>query len=158
MKLTLYQREKLIKIREKQNVERRAKKKEDKVKRHTEWLHDRGRKISNKQRNDITPYEKRLREALLIEGLKFSFQKYVIAYPTVYVPDFTFEHNGIKLILELDGKYHYTDKGRRHDAKRDAKLRKMGYKVIRFSNKEAMDVDYVITYIKAKLNMFEWCR
>lgn len=41
-----------------------------------------------------------------------------------------------KLVIELDGSQHYEDKGVKADAERDKYLNEIGFKVLRFSNKE----------------------
>ena len=41
----------------------------------------------------------------------------------------------IKLVFEVDGKHHFTNEGRRYDARRDEELKKRGIKVLRFSGK-----------------------
>jgi very-short-patch-repair endonuclease len=42
-----------------------------------------------------------------------------------------------KLVIELDGSGHYTDAGRRYDARRTAYLESLCLRVIRFSNHDA---------------------
>ena len=41
-----------------------------------------------------------------------------------------------RLVIELDGSQHYTEKGRLHDKERTEILEKYGLTVIRFSNKD----------------------
>lgn len=50
-----------------------------------------------------------------------------------------------KVVVELDGGQHYEDEGLSADQKRDAKLKALGYEVVRFTNYE---VDH---------NFFEVC-
>jgi hypothetical protein len=48
-------------------------------------------------------------------------------------------HRTLKLIVELDGPAHNKSKQKKHDKIRDEILTSMGYKVLRFSNKEVED-------------------
>ena len=47
--------------------------------------------------------------------------------------------HGARLIIELDGSQHYTDRGKAHDAARTKILEKYGIYVLRFSNKDIDD-------------------
>ena len=42
----------------------------------------------------------------------------------------------VKLVIEVDGKHHFTEKGRRYDARRDEELKKRGLRVLRFTGKQ----------------------
>lgn len=42
----------------------------------------------------------------------------------------------LKLVIEVDGKYHQTDEMNYHDQERTKVLMEMGYQVIRFTNEE----------------------
>lgn len=44
----------------------------------------------------------------------------------------------VKLDVEIDGPHHRTDAGRRRDARRDALLRRLGWKVLRFDEEQVM--------------------
>ena len=48
------------------------------------------------------------------------------------------------LIIELDGMQHYTPQGLAHDEERSACLKGLGFKVIRFTNKEVDDAFYLV--------------
>jgi very-short-patch-repair endonuclease len=55
-----------------------------------------------------------------------------------------------KLIIELDGKDHFTPGGIAKDQDRDKHLKMMNIKVLRFENKEVLnDLTYVLKRIKA---------
>lgn len=43
------------------------------------------------------------------------------------------------LIIELDGGQHYTDEGIKKDKMRDNYIRKQGYKILRFSDREVFE-------------------
>ena len=49
-----------------------------------------------------------------------------------YIVDFHIATS--KIVIELDGWQHYEDKGIENDAKRDAFLKSLGIKVLRYSN------------------------
>jgi len=68
-----------------------------------------------------------------------------------YIVDFLFRKS--KLIVEIDGGYHFTEEQQHDDAIRTDWLEHMGYKVIRFTNEEVLfDTDNVINKIKVSLN------
>jgi very-short-patch-repair endonuclease len=53
-----------------------------------------------------------------------------------YIADFIC--HAAKLVIELDGGQHYSDKGERADAARSASIEAKGFKVLRFSNLDVM--------------------
>lgn len=68
-----------------------------------------------------------------LNGLKFRRQygigKYVVDF---YCPE-------KKLAIEIDGDSHYNEQAERSDIDRDSYLESLGVKIIRFTNKEAMN-------------------
>ena len=61
----------------------------------------------------------------------------------------------LKVIVEIDGGYHYTNKQKRKDSNRSAGIWRMGYHVVRLSNHDARNINKVkakIELIKNKLN------
>ncbi len=116
-------------------------------------------KLANRYRNKLvynaTPVERRLRNELYMDGIPFEFQKVIPHNKTFFIIDFYFEHDNIKLAVELDGHYHTTKEGKIKDVKRSAKIRKKGIKMMRFPNGDvAKDPGYVIAAIKLKLGIF----
>jgi very-short-patch-repair endonuclease len=110
----------------------------------------------NKLIRKATPTERRLRKELYLDGIEFVFQKIIPHGKSFFVVDFYFEHEDIKLAVELDGYYHMQKDGMVKDAKRSAKLRKKGIKVLRFPNSDIVkDPGYVIAAIKLKLGIFK---
>lgn len=61
-------------------------------------------------------------------------------FADLYVPK-------LKLIIECDGGYHYTTRQKRLDSNRSSGLRRLGYHVVRLSNRDARD----IRKVKAKI-------
>lgn len=58
-----------------------------------------------------------------------------------------------KLIIEVDGEYHFTDKQTAEDAIRTERLETMGFTIVRFTNEEVLlHTDYVIDSIKQIIN------
>ena len=58
-----------------------------------------------------------------------------------------------KLVVELDGDSHYSEKGIARDLKRDKFLNSLGIKVIRFENCEVFDnIEGVLEIIKNKFS------
>jgi len=68
-----------------------------------------------------------------LEGRKFRRQ-HSIGH---YIADFYCSSE--KLIIELDGKHHYTKEGLQKDKERDDHLDLMNKKVLRFENKEVLN-------------------
>lgn len=61
-------------------------------------------------------------------------------FADLYIPS-------LKLIIEIDGGYHYTARQKRLDGNRSSGLWRLGYHVVRLSNRDACD----ILKIKAKI-------
>jgi very-short-patch-repair endonuclease len=79
-------------------------------------------------------------------GRKFRRQ-HSIGY---YIADFYCPSE--KLIIELDGKHHFTPEGIIKDTKRDNHLEEMNIRVLRFENKEVLNhLTKVLKSIKAHL-------
>ncbi len=94
------------------------------------------KKFRKQLRNNLTPAEATLWTHLQkkqLAGRKFrrqhSIGKYVVDF---YCP-------AEKLVIELDGADHYTPAGSDYDDKRDAYLKSLGLKVIRFENLEVFN-------------------
>jgi len=86
-------------------------------------------------RADMTDAEKKLwyyLRANRFEGMKFVRQKTIGSY----VVDFCCY--GKKLVVELDGGQHYLNQQIEQDARRTAFLNTEGYRVIRFSDTDAL--------------------
>ena len=57
-----------------------------------------------------------------------------------------------KLVVEVDGLYHFTDEQMEEDRKRTYHISQLGFRVIRFTNEEIMtNINKVITNIKKNL-------
>ena len=68
-----------------------------------------------------------------------------------YIVDFLFRKS--KVIVEIDGGYHFTEKQQKEDALRTEWLEGQGYKVIRFTNERILcDIDNVIKEVKMTLS------
>ena len=57
-----------------------------------------------------------------------------------------------KLVIEVDGSQHYSEKGLAADTERDARLREQGYFVLRYSNSDVMHnlsgvADDILAYV-----------
>ena len=80
-------------------------------------------------------------------GVKFHRQ-YVIE---TYIVDFVCLEK--QLIIEVDGKYHFTEEQKRWDMQRTETLNNLGFEVLRFLNEEVLlATDEVINKIKNTLN------
>jgi very-short-patch-repair endonuclease len=63
------------------------------------------------------------------------FRKQVAIGP--YVVDFACHH--LKLVIEVDGDSHFTERGIAQDAARDAFLKARGFVILRFTNDDVMN-------------------
>jgi very-short-patch-repair endonuclease len=92
--------------------------------------------LSQHLRNNMTNAENmlwlRLRGKQL-KGYPFYRQKII----GKYIVDFYCSK--ANLVIELDGGQHYSDTGQKKDRTRDDVLRKMGLKVLRFSDKDVFE-------------------
>ena len=64
-----------------------------------------------------------------------------------YIADFLFRKS--KLIVEIDGGYHFTEEQQQKDSERQNWLEHKGYRVLRFTNEQVLcDIDNVAKEIK----------
>lgn len=87
-------------------------------------------------RENPTPAEARLRDALTEAGVHHAFQEPVLGK---FIADFVILEGCGDLIVEVDGGYHDTKTQRKRDFKRTQDLRKSKYRVIRFRNEQVID-------------------
>lgn len=90
---------------------------------------------SFEMRRKPTEAEQKMREILKELKISHIFQKRLLWY----IPDFYLTKANKKIILEVDGEYHFTPRQREYDKRRDALLRSSGFKVIRFTNTEILE-------------------
>ena len=98
--------------------------------------------MNDKQNKKLSPIAKVLRKNMTSEekhlwydfmrNLSVNFKRQKVI--NNFVVDFYCPKE--KLIIELDGSQHYTERGKEKDNERDKILRKMGYRVKRYSNLE----------------------
>ena len=98
-------------------------------------------------KKDLKPFSRQLRKNLTdaekllwskirckqLKGCQFYRQKPI----SNFIVDFYCPK--ANLVIELDGGQHYAVDGRAKDKRRDEYMRKMGLKVIRFSDREVFD-------------------
>jgi very-short-patch-repair endonuclease len=101
-------------------------------------------------RREMTQSETILWKALRHELRAYRFRR---QHPIGdYIADFAC--NSEKLVIELDGGYHNTEQRKEADMVRDAWLKKMGYKVLHFTNEELFgNINKVIIEIKNNINI-----
>ena len=67
-----------------------------------------------------------------------------------YIVDFFFRKS--KVVVELDGGYHFTEEQQKEDAVRQEWLEQQGFKVVRFTNEQVLfDTDNTLAEIKKHL-------
>ncbi len=100
-------------------------------------------------RRDSTLAEARLWEQL--RGKRLDGFKFVRQHPIgPYFADFACRSH--RVIVEVDGATHSTEAELEHDGRRTAFLRRLGYRVIRISNDEALNgMDEVLVLIRDRL-------
>ncbi len=107
------------------------------------------KKYSQELRKNMTDAERLLWSRVRGKQLK-GFQVYRQRIIGNYIVDFYCPK--AKLVIEIDGGQHYTDKGIEKDRIRDGYLIEQGLKVLRFSDKEVLrDTDYVLAIIFEKI-------
>ena len=68
-----------------------------------------------------------------------------------HIVDFLFRKS--KVVVEIDGGYHFTEEQQAEDAIRTDWLEHQGYKVVRFTNEQVLcDIDNVINEVKVTLS------
>ena len=97
-------------------------------------------------------YAERLLKTFLTGKIDFEFQKIIYTdNKHFFIADFYIPSKN--LIIELDGEYHNDAKQQDKDIWRTKLLNSLGYKVIRFKNKqitESRDLSWILNIIKNK--------
>lgn len=102
------------------------------------FLENLGKDYSKKNRNNATKWESSLFNTLSELHYKFKFQvPYIVnktKNPQLFILDFLLlDYN---IILEADGKQHFTKENIKKDNKRSKFLKKEGFHIIRLSNRQ----------------------
>lgn len=100
------------------------------------------RNYAHENRNEATKAEaciwKYVLKAGQMQGFGFNRQRPIINY----IVDFVCL--SLKLIIEVDGGYHFEPEVEKKDKKRQKDLENLGYMVLRFTNEEVLNhIDYV---------------
>lgn len=104
--------------------------------------------FARKNRNNPTEAERCLWQQLRTNGLGVRFRRQHIIGD--YIGDFVCVEK--KLIIEVDGPYHFTEEQTQEDEIRSRNLQSMGYRIVRFTNDEIFgNIDSVINKIKQTL-------
>ena len=97
---------------------------------------------ARRMRNNPTEAEDFLWRQLKVKGLNTSFKRQCVILD--YIADFY--SPSANLIIEVDGGYHQTDEQQTLDEIREEKLKKQGYRILRFTNEQVLfDIDRVLT-------------
>lgn len=68
----------------------------------------------------------------------------------IYIVDFLFRKS--RVIVEIDGGYHFTKEQQEEDATRQDWFENQGYKIVRFTNEQVLfDTDNIINELKKQL-------
>ena len=89
---------------------------------------------ARKLRREMTPHERKLWYLFL---RKYPVKIYKQKILGQYIVDFYCP--AAKLVIELDGWQHYEETGKENDLFRDERLKELGLRVLRFSNR---DIDW----------------
>lgn len=58
-----------------------------------------------------------------------------------------------KLVIEVDGEYHFTEEQKKEDEMRSQRLQGIGYNVLRFKNEEVLyETEHTINIIRQNIN------
>lgn len=97
------------------------------------WLH----KYKRLMRKNPTKAELVFKTALQESGFKFRHQSGCYSKEFQCIVDFLIKSDGIKLAIEIDGKYHNGEQQKKKDSIRTKWLKdKRGYMMIRFTNED----------------------
>lgn len=120
-----------------------------------EWLVAKGKEFSKDLRNKATPYEKSFYKTLKDLHYKFEFQVPIICNKKhLYIADFVLIDS--KLIIEIDGvSCHSSKEDVKKDNRRTKLLKKEGYEVLRFWNKQVsiFTKEQIDQIIKSKIQL-----
>lgn len=103
-------------------------------------------KFAKEAKKNPTKAEKMAKKILDDKKIPYEFQKPIIACGKSYRPDFILYG---KIILEIDGGYHFTQEQKLKDKEREENLKETGYQIIRFSNNE-IEQEYNKIFSKTK--------
>ncbi len=112
---------------------------------------------------NLTPYAKRLRSEMTKEERRLWYDFFKKTPYRVnrqrqfgnYIVDFFIAE--VKLVIELDGSQHYSEKGRENDRERDAYLKEHGLTVLRYSNYDVnTDFEGVCLDIQRNIEKRQW--
>ena len=104
-------------------------------------------------RSEMTDVEQKLWRRVRfkqVRGLQFYRQKPLLAFIVdFYCPK-------AKLVIELDGSQHFEEEHRAADAERDAALKGLGLRVLRFDNRQVLlEIEAVMTVIDGMVGEIE---
>ena len=104
-------------------------------------------------RSEMTDVEQKLWRRVRfkqVRGLQFYRQKPLLAFIVdFYCPK-------AKLVIELDGSQHFEEEHRAADAERDAALKGLGLRVLRFDNRQVLlEIEAVMTVIDGMVGKIE---
>lgn len=96
-----------------------------------------------------TDAEKAAAKICTLLGYKVIPQQPIVTGRKLYFADIYLPE--IKLVIEINGGYHFTDKQRRKDKNRSQGIRRLGYSLFNITNKDARDIKKIEQLIsKAK--------
>lgn len=109
--------------------------------------------IRNNLLSKTTDAEKVAMKNIMRLGYRVVKQKPIHTGRKLYFADLYISE--LNLIIEIDGGYHYTSSQKRKDSNRSTGIWRMGYHVVRLSNRDARNLNKIkakIELIKNKLN------
>lgn len=89
---------------------------------------------ASKSKNNPTEAESAMWALIRKRQLGCMFRRQYII--NQYIVDFVCI--GKRLIIEIDGAYHFTEEQKKEDAIRERRLAKMGFSILRFKNEEVL--------------------
>ena len=102
--------------------------------------------LINRMRQDLMSKTSNAEKAAIrnCELLGYKVVRQKLYFADIYLPE-------LKIIVEVDGGYHFTSPQKRKDNNRSSGIWRMGYHVVRLSNHDARDINKV----KAKIELIK---
>lgn len=101
------------------------------------WIRQRRAELASKSSDaEKAAYHNILRLGYSVVRQYPVWTKRKIYFADLYIPK-------LKIIMEIDGGYHYTSKQKRLDSNRSSGLRRLGYHVVRLNNHDAHNINKI---------------
>lgn len=131
--------------------------KKEKITEKVIFLENLGKQYARKHKNNPTKWESLFFKYLSDLHYIFKTQIPIVVNktksPQLYILDFVI--SPYNLVIEIDGKQHYTKENLKKDNRRTKLLKQQGYSILRFSNRQVITFtkEQIKEIIDSKINM-----